>query len=29
VLEETRCPSLDKPFARADLLAAVREVLGR
>ncbi len=27
VLEETRCPSLDKPFARADLLAAVRAVL--
>jgi two-component system NtrC family sensor kinase len=29
VLEETRCPSLDKPFARADLLVAVRDVLGR
>jgi two-component system NtrC family sensor kinase len=27
VLEETRCPSLDKPFARADLLSAVRGVL--
>lgn len=29
VLEETQCPSLDKPFARGDLLAAVREVLSR
>ncbi|WP_326537131.1 ATP-binding response regulator [Pseudorhodoferax sp.] len=29
VLEETRCPSLDKPFARGDLLAAVRRLVDR
>ena len=29
VLEETQCPSLDKPFSRADLLAAVKAVLDR
>jgi CheY-like chemotaxis protein len=27
VLEATRCPSLDKPFANADLLAAVRALI--
>jgi two-component system NtrC family sensor kinase len=29
VLEESGCPSLDKPFAKADLLAAVRAALDR
>ncbi|MDO9091738.1 MAG: response regulator [Rubrivivax sp.] len=29
VLEESGCASLDKPFAKADLLAAVRETLER
>jgi len=29
VFEESGCPSLDKPFAKADLLAAVRATLAR
>ena len=29
VLEESGCPSLDKPFAKADLLAAVRAAVDR
>ena len=29
VLEESGCPSLDKPFAKADLLAAVRSAVER
>ena len=29
VLEESGCPSLDKPFAKADLLVAVRATLER